>query len=151
MQIFLKPFTAKRSRATAASENKCGIALALNTMPKFSIMPIQITTEEFKSKVTESNLLCLVKFKTSWSGACQIVAPFYKELSLTYRGAANFFIVDTEHDNSLAQRFGIMELPTILLFKNGTVVDHTTGLTSKQVLIEKIEQALSGNTNDLIN
>ncbi len=114
-------------------------------------MPNKITTEEFKTKVTESKLLSLVKFKTQWSGACQIVEPFYKELSLTYRGVANFFIVDTEHDNSLAERFGIMELPTILLFKNGTVVDHTTGLTSKQLLIEKIEQALSDNTDERIN
>lgn len=120
-------------------------------MPKISFMPNQITTEEFKSKVTESQLLSLVKFKTKWSGACQIVEPFYKELSQVYHGVANFFIVDTEHDNSLAERFGIMELPTILLFKNGAVVDHTTGLTSKQLLIEKIEQALSTNEDNTNN
>ena len=125
--------------------------MALNSMPKISIMPNQITTEEFKTKVTESQLLSLVKVKTRWSGACQIVEPFYKELSQVYRGVANFFIVDTEHDNSLAERFGIMELPTILLFKNGNVVDHTTGLTSKQLLIEKIEQALSTYKDDTNN
>ncbi|QNA43472.1 thioredoxin family protein [Lacibacter sediminis] len=114
-------------------------------------MPKQITTEEFQTKVTESKFLCVVKFKTKWSGASQIVEPFYKELSITYRGVANFFIVDTEHDNSLAERFGIMELPTILLFKKGTVVDHTIGLTSKQLLIEKIEHALFDNTDEKTN
>lgn len=110
-------------------------------------MPKQIKTEEFQTKVTESKLLSLVKFKTQWSGACQIVEPIYKELSATYRGVADFFIVDTEHDNSLAERFGIMELPTILLFKDGTVIDHSTGLTSKHLLIEKIEKALSDKTD----
>lgn len=147
----MKAFIAKDFKRIISCKSKSGIALALNTMPKFLIMPNQITTEEFKTKVTESKLLSLVKFKTQWSGACQIVEPFYKELSLTYHGVANFFIVDTEHDKSLAERFGIMELPTILLFKNGTVVDHTTGLTSKQLLIEKIEQALSDNTDERIN
>jgi len=119
--------------------------LVLNTMPQFQNMLKQITTEEFEMKVTESKLLSLVKFKTKWSGVCQIIEPLYKELSLTYRGVANFFIVDTEHNNRLAKRFAIMELPTILLLKNGDVIDHTISLTSKQLLIEKIELALSHN------
>lgn len=105
-----------------------------------------ISKEEFNSKVINSNQLSLVKFKTEWSGPCQIIEPVYKDVAATYRGVVNFFTVDIEQEEGLDKMYGVMELPTILIFKSGKVVDHTKGLTSKNTLVAKIENALACNS-----
>ena len=102
-----------------------------------------ISKNEFEELVLNSKLLSLVKFRTEWSGTCQIISPLYKELAANYEDEVNFFTVDVEKDGELQKEYGVMEIPTILFFKNGKMVDHVKGLTPKQVLAEKINQALS--------
>ncbi|HWK08144.1 MAG TPA: thioredoxin domain-containing protein [Puia sp.] len=99
---------------------------------------------QFKKEVMESSNghLSLVQFKTEWSGACQIIAPVYEELSKCYNGIADFFSIDVEQEAGMEKEFGVLELPTILFFKNGELVDHVVGLTPKNTLISKIENAL---------
>jgi thioredoxin 1 len=106
-----------------------------------------ISKAEFKKEVIESNNLSLVQFKIEWSGACQIILPIYEELANSYNGQANFFTVDVENEIGLDNEYGVMELPTILFFKKGKVIDHITGLTPKNVLIRKIENALTTELN----
>ena len=108
-------------------------------------MSKKITKQEFKKEVMESQALSLVKFKIEWSGACQIIAPIYEELSKAYRGIANFFTIDVEKEMGIDKEYGIMEIPTILFFKDGKIVDHVSGLVPKNVVISKIENALSLN------
>lgn len=96
--------------------------------------------------VINSNQLSLVKFKTEWSGPCQIIEPVYKDVASSYRGVVNFFIVDVEHEKGLDEMYGVIELPTILIFKKGKVVDYAKGLTSKNTLVAKIENALADNS-----
>jgi thioredoxin 1 len=97
---------------------------------------------QFKKEVMESTHLSLVQFKTEWSGACQIIAPVYEELSKCYSGIADFFSIDVEQEAGMEKEFGVQELPTILFFKNGELIDHVIGLTPKNALITKIENAL---------
>ncbi len=104
-----------------------------------------ISRDEFRKQVIESITLSLVQFKIEWRGACQIVSPIYEELAASYKGQANFFTVDVEDGSGLDNEYGIMELPTILFFKSGKVIDHVAGLTPKNVVISKIENALNGN------
>jgi thioredoxin 1 len=104
-----------------------------------------ISRNEFRKEVIESITLSLVQFKIEWSGACQIVSPIYEELAASYKGQANFFTVDVEEESGLDHDYGIIELPTILFFKSGKVIDHVTGLTPKNVVISKIENALNRN------
>ena len=106
-----------------------------------------IGKKEFKSHVVESITLSLVQFKTEWNGACQIVSMIYDDLANAYRGAANFFTVDVEEEVHLGKEYGIIEIPTILFFKSGKVIDYATGLTPKNVLISKIENALAASKN----
>lgn len=87
--------------------------------------------------------LALVQFKTEWSGACQIILPIYEELAASYKGQAKFYTIDMEVQGSIGNEYGITELPTILFFRNGSIVDHVTGLAPKNVLIGKIENALT--------
>lgn len=102
-----------------------------------------LSKQEFKSEVIENINLSLVQFKTEWSGSCQIISPIYEELASSYKGQAKFFTVDVEMEKSIVKEYGITELPTILFFRNGNIVDHVTGLTPKNVLIGKIEHALT--------
>ena len=85
----------------------------------------------------------MVQFKAEWSGACHIIAPMYHELSKIYKEHVHFFSVDSDTDKDLHKEFGIIELPTILFFKKGELVDHVVGMTSKDKLVDKIETALA--------
>ena len=105
-------------------------------------MSRMIGKTQFKKEVMESTHLSLVQFKTEWSGACQIIAPVYEELSKYYSGIADFFSIDVEQEADMEKEFGVQELPTILFFKNGELIDHVIGLTPKNALITKIEKAL---------
>jgi thioredoxin 1 len=106
-----------------------------------------IGKKEFRSHVVESINLSLVQFRTEWNGACQIVSMIYDDLASVYQGTANFFTVDVEEETHLGKEYGIIEIPTILFFKSGKVIDHAKGLIPKNVLITKIENALSASKN----
>ena len=101
-----------------------------------------IGKKEFANEVAGSTTLSLVHFKTEWNGASQIVSMMYEELANAYRGVVNFFTVDMETETVLAKEFGVSEIPAILFFKNGQVIDHAKGLIPKNALICKIEIAL---------
>ena len=102
-----------------------------------------ITQNNFKTEVLESMTLSLVQFKTEWKGSCQILSMIYDDLAKSYNGMANFFTVDYENEISLVNEYGVAEVPTILFYKSGKLVDHTIGLISKKALMSKIENALA--------
>ena len=106
-----------------------------------------IDQTNFKNEVIESMSLNIVQFKSEWSGACQIIEPVYEELAKYYEGTARFFITDVETETTLEKEYGIHELPTILFFKSGLIVDYAIGLTPKNVLISKIENAIAAIEN----
>lgn len=106
-----------------------------------------ITKKEFKREIIDSLNLSVVQFRIEWSGACQIIAPVYDELASSYRGQAKFFTVDVEAEETLGDEYGVMELPTILFFKEGKLIDHVKGLVPKNVIITKIENALNTELN----
>jgi thioredoxin 1 len=105
----------------------------------------EIKKDFFEQEVLRSKKVSVVQFQTEWSGPCQIIKPVYQELANTYSGSAAFFTIDAEEQQELKQVYGIIELPSILFFMNGTVIDHSIGLTSKNALIAKIENALAEN------
>lgn len=102
----------------------------------------QLSKLDFKKEVIESKTLALVQFKKEWNGASQIIEPVYNELANSYNGVVSFYTVDVEKENGLDREYGVMDIPTILFFKQGKIIDHAVGLTPKNVLITKIENAL---------
>jgi thioredoxin 1 len=106
-----------------------------------------IGKKEFANEVAGSIMLTLVHFKTEWNGASQIVSMIYEDLATSYKGMANFFTVDMETESLLAREYGVSEVPAILFFKNGKVIDHAKGLIPKNTLIMKIENALTSARN----
>jgi thioredoxin 1 len=71
----------------------------------------------------------------------------YDDLAKASKGTANFFTVDVEEEAHLGKEYGIIEIPTILFFKSGKVIDYARGLVPKNVLISKIENALAASKN----
>jgi thioredoxin 1 len=106
----------------------------------------RITKEEFRKEVIPCQQLSLVKFKTDWSGTCQIIEPIYNDLARSYKGVVNFFTLDVEIEKGIEKEYSIMELPTIFFFRAGKIVDHAVGLTSRNILISKIENAIASKT-----
>ncbi|HZE84519.1 MAG TPA: thioredoxin family protein [Puia sp.] len=92
--------------------------------------------------VGKKEKLSLIQFKTEFNGACQIVSMIYEGLAQSYKGQANFITVDLDKEAGLGKEYGVREVPTILFIRNGKVIDHSTGLTSRNTLIAKIELAL---------
>jgi thioredoxin 1 len=72
-----------------------------------------------------------------------MMSPIYAELSKSYSSSVNFFSVDIEEAPLLKKELGVIELPTILFYKNGAVIDFVNGMISKNALIAKLENAIN--------
>jgi len=102
-----------------------------------------VTKNNFKEQVLQKTGLSIVKFYAEWNGASQMMIPVYKQAAETYGDVANFFSVDIDNDSTLKEEYGIMELPTVLFFHNGKVVDFVAGAISKNAFIAKIENSIT--------
>ena len=104
-------------------------------------MEVQITSENFASLKT-GNLPLVVDFWATWCGPCRMMAPIIEELANEYDGKVVVGKCDVEECEELAAEFGIRNIPTILFFKDGDVVDKIVGAQPKAKLIEKINTLL---------
>lgn len=104
-------------------------------------MEVTITKENFAS-LKAGNLPLVVDFWATWCGPCRMVAPIIEELAAQYDGKIVVGKCDVEDNEDLAAEFGIRNIPTILFFKNGEVVDKLIGAQSKQKFEEKFEALL---------
>ena len=89
-------------------------------------MVTKINEQEFKTKVV-NEAAAVVDFSATWCGPCRMLAPVLEELSEEFEGKVNFYNVDVDDDTPLAAAFGISSVPTVLLLKNGKVVDQSIG------------------------
>ncbi len=105
-------------------------------------MAIEVTDANFEEIVLKSDKPVLVDFWAVWCGPCRMIAPIVDELSTEYEGRAVMAKVDVDSASGVAAKFGIRNIPTILFFKNGEVVDKQVGAVPKKVLVEKIESLL---------
>ena len=105
-------------------------------------MAIEFTDSNFEEKVLKSDKPVLVDFWAEWCGPCRMVAPIVNELASEYEGKALVGKVDVDSNPEIASKFGIRNIPTILFFKNGEVVDKQVGAVPKNVLSSKIDALL---------
>ena len=104
-------------------------------------MEVQITSENFET-LKKGSLPLVVDFWATWCGPCRMVSPIISELAEEYDGKIVVAKCDVEENEDLAMDFGIRNIPTILFFKNGEVVDKLVGAVSKQKFQEKFEALL---------
>ena len=104
-------------------------------------MEVTITKENYES-LKAGNLPLVVDFWATWCGPCRLVAPIISELAKEYDGKIVVGKCDVEENEDLAAEFGIRNIPTILFFKNGEVVDKLIGAQPKPKIEEKFEALL---------
>jgi len=95
---------------------------------------VTLNQENFQTEVVQSQKPILVDFWAEWCGPCKMLAPILDEIAQEYDGKARIGKVDIDQHQGLAAQFGISAIPTLLLFKNGEVVDQLRGLRSKRDL-----------------
>jgi len=105
-------------------------------------MIIDVTDANFDKEVIQSNSLVLVDFWAEWCGPCRMVAPIVKEIGQDFEGRVVVAKLDVDNNPEVSNKFGIRNIPTILFFKNGEIVDKQVGAVPKNVLVAKVEAIL---------
>jgi len=104
-------------------------------------MALEITDANFEETIASGKPV-LVDFWAEWCGPCRMVGPIVEELSNDYDGKAIVGKVNVDHNPEISSKYGVRNIPTILFFKNGEVVDKSVGAVPKNVLSEKIDNQL---------
>ena len=102
-------------------------------------MALEITDANFEELVAKSDKPVLLDFWAEWCGPCRMVGPVVEELSKDYADTAVVGKVNVDHNANVSAMFGIRNIPTILFFKGGQVVDKLVGAQPKGNFVKKIE------------
>lgn len=100
----------------------------------------EITVQSFEKDVMRSRLPVMVDFWASWCGPCKMVSPLIDELAEEYDGRAAVGKINVDEQAELAERFRVMTIPTVMIFKNGEPVDKLVGVKSKEELAQMLEK-----------
>jgi len=103
---------------------------------------IEITDANFEEIIKSSNPV-LVDFWAEWCGPCKMIGPVVEELAGEYEGKAVVGKVNVDENSAISAKFGIRSIPTLLIFKNGEVVDKQIGAVPKAVLSKKLEAQIA--------
>ncbi|WP_304508751.1 thioredoxin [Anaerotignum sp.] len=103
---------------------------------------LQIKSDKFQKEVIESGVPVLVDFSATWCGPCKMMGPVLEQLSAEYEGKAKVFKVDIDESMDLAQKYQIMSVPNMLIFKDGKPVDAVIGVTPPTVLKQKLDKII---------
>ena len=101
---------------------------------------VAVSDTTFGEIVERHEGLVLVDFGADWCGPCRAIAPVVEQLAVEYEGRARIAKLDVDANPKTAMRFGVRSLPTLLFFKDGTVIDTVVGAVPKAVLERKLQQ-----------
>ena len=105
-------------------------------------MAMKLTSGNFETEVYQSEIPVLVDFYADWCGPCKAMAPVVETLADEYAGKAKVAKMNTDENQDIAMEYGIMSIPTFLVFKGGKVVNKMIGMQDKRNLVAAIEEAL---------
>lgn len=102
----------------------------------------EINAESFNTEVINSDKLTVVDFYATWCGPCRKLSPILEEVESELSEKVNFAKIDTDDNINVAKEYQVSGLPTLLIFKNGEVVERMVGLMPKTSIITNIEKHL---------
>jgi len=104
--------------------------------------PLELTKDNFDQEVINSGRLTLVDFWAEWCGPCRLVSPIIEQLADEYKGKVTVGKVNVDNEEELATRFRIMSIPTIIIFKDGKIVEKLLGARAKDEYKAAIDKYL---------
>jgi len=105
-------------------------------------MALEITDSIFEDTVLKSDKPVLVDFWAAWCGPCRMVGPVIEEISNEYEGKAVVGKVDVDANQEFAAKYGVRNIPTVLLFKDGEIVSRQVGVSPKKTYTDAIDELL---------
>ncbi len=103
---------------------------------------LHVTDATFDSEVLQSATPVLVDFWAEWCGPCRMIGPIVEEMAGEYDGKAKIAKVDVDSNPQISMKFGIRSIPTLLIFKNGQIVDQIVGAVPKNILKKQLDAQL---------
>jgi thioredoxin 1 len=103
----------------------------------------EVTDATFEAEVLKADLPVLVDFSAEWCGPCRSLAPIVEALAADYAGRVKFVQLNIDNSRQTPSSYGIMAVPTIILFKGGEVVDKVTGFKPRPVLEKHLESLVA--------
>ena len=103
---------------------------------------LAVTSDSFEQSVLKSNIPVLVDFWAEWCGPCKAIGPSIEQLATEYAGKAKVFKLDVDSEGDIAQQYGVMSIPALLVFKGGKEVDRMVGAAPKAQIAALIDRAL---------
>lgn len=101
-----------------------------------------ITDADFEAEVLKSDIPVVVDFWATWCGPCKMMLPIIDELSTEYEGRVKIMKMNVDEETATPEKFGVRNLPTLLFFKGGEVVDKHVSLAPKNIIAGKIDAML---------
>ena len=104
--------------------------------------PLHVTDESFQQDVLDSDKPVLLDFWAPWCGPCRMLGPIVEELAADYDGRAVIAKMNTDENGEAPRKFGIMGIPTLIIFRDGEEVERLVGVRPKQAIAEKLDAVL---------
>ena len=103
-----------------------------------------VSQNEFVTEVVEASkkLLIVVDFWAPWCGPCKAIAPVIQEIAIEYSGKVKVGKVDVDQNNQIAMQYGIRSIPTLLILKDGKVIDQIVGAVPKKSITDLLDKVL---------